>query len=259
MILRNLQPKAAWLVVGLLMLMLGQAQALTPTAEPTSPSIIFAEVDASFDEELVRQAIPPLEARGLRVVVILVQTGEEADFLSRLREFDAAQGSQLDEDVVALYVSIDTRYSEVRWNTRRYDEVIPAIDLRRTAMNPLLRDGLYDKAFENALRVLEEALKNYDLGTPIATLAPTPVSSPPAPSGSTSEGLGSVIGPFAFLGIVGFIIYISNKLPNSGSSSYSSDDSSSYSSDDSSSYSSSDGGSSGSSSGGGSDGGSWND
>lgn len=182
----SLKTRVAWLLVSLLMLMAGQAQALTATSQPIS-SIIIVEADVAFDEALVRQAISPLEAHNLRIVVILAQAGDEADFTARLEALGLVHGSKLSEDVVALYVAIDTRYSEIMWNTRRYDRVIPDLNLRRTAMNPLLRDGLYDKAFENTLRVLEESLASFEPKESVATSAPTaPPSSSSAPSGTAS-------------------------------------------------------------------------
>ncbi|MDW8171042.1 MAG: hypothetical protein RML73_01025 [Anaerolineae bacterium] len=233
------------------------------TATPTPQSFIIVDAAVAFDDDSVRQAMQPLEERGLRLAVFLVQTGDTDDFLARLQALGLAQGSQLSEDVVALYAAIDTRYSEVRWNTRRYNDVIPALNLRRTAMNPMLRDGLYDQAFQRTLSALEEGLKQSDLGTPVATTMPAPVPAASSPQTADSNILVFLVvcAPITFF--IGVVILIIRSIVssdswrsggNSNSSSWSGGDSSSSSwsgSDSSSSWSSSDSG--------GSDGGSWND
>lgn len=141
---------------------------ITPSVEPTPipQERIFFEADARFSEAPVQEAMRPLEQRGIKVVTFIVQSGGEADLTERLNALGLSDGTKTSENVIALYIAIEERYSEVRWNTVTYDNVIDGLNVRRTFMNPSLRDGLYTEALVRSLEALESAFIQADTGTP---------------------------------------------------------------------------------------------
>src|SRR5262249_1468588 len=73
-------------------------------------------------------AARPLVQRGAEVAVYMVQRGDSsgADFRARLRADGLATGDVVDGGLVAIYVSLDPRYAELRGGDRWNAALLPA-------------------------------------------------------------------------------------------------------------------------------------
>ena len=212
---------------------------------------ITKTADALLDESQVRSAATALTGRNIRLGIYMVNQGNQSDFLRRLQADRLGNGREADSDVVAIYVSVDNRYSEIRWG-QNFDNQLEPVgrDIRSTRLNPRLRDGRYTSAFVDTINAVDQVM------------AGTYVSS--GSSGSSSSG-GLNISGDTLLVIAGIIFFgslwiycqVSGNCNQGSSNNGYYDNSSSYTSS-SSSYDSSSSSSSSSSSGG-HDGGSWDD
>ncbi|GAB4526554.1 MAG: hypothetical protein OHK0046_43480 [Anaerolineae bacterium] len=201
-------------------------------------AFIIRTADAALDESAVRAATQPLIDRGARVVVYFVQSGGASDFLSRLEDNGFGSGQSANDDVIALYVSVNDRYSEIRWG-EDFDSQLSNNNLRSDVMNPQLRAADYTLAFVDTLTALDEVLA----GTRTSVRTDTDEE-------NTSGGTVVLCGFLLFLPGIFIYCMITGRCKSTGSSDHSSG--SSYGSSAGSSPSFDSGG-------GGSDGGSWND
>ncbi len=237
-------PKHYGWIIGILLCVV--AGVLHAQAVPTQQAIVVRAADARLDEEAIRQAMQPLLARGLRVAVYLVQNGGSSDFRAR-READGLGGEFVDEDVIALYAAIDTRYSEVIWGAR-YHNLMLNLNLRRSVMNLYLRDNLFTEAFVKSLEAIEAVLATPPTPVPISA----PVENPSTAADTSINALDILFAFTPHMIGLGLLLWVISKFSGRGTGDGMAD--SGWSSGG---WSSDSGGSSGGS--GGSDGGSWSD
>jgi hypothetical protein len=113
----------------------------------------------------IQAAAQPLLGRGAAGAVYMVDHGDSsgADFLARLRADRLATGDSIDADLVAIYVSVDPRYAELRggdhWNTALLpNDNISTI--RMTKLVPSLAAGKFTQAYADTLQAIEAAIAN---------------------------------------------------------------------------------------------------
>lgn len=136
------------LLMGLALPALAQDDAFTLTN--TTPH--------TLDADAIHDAAQPLIEQGARVAVYLIaEHGGEADFLARLRADGCGNGSYADEDVLAVYVSLAPRYSEIRWG-EDYDRALSSSSIRADVLNPRLRDAEFSYGFEDTLIAIQRAV-----------------------------------------------------------------------------------------------------
>jgi hypothetical protein len=101
-----------------------------------------------------------------------VQSGGDSDFLSRLSEDGLVNGNLGRSNMIAIYVSLDERYSSIRFGDG-WQAALGVNDnydlIRKQDLGPGLSDGKYTSAFTTALGAIEGA-----------------IASPPSPNGSVN-------------------------------------------------------------------------
>lgn len=212
-------------------------------AQPGNVHIIKT-ADASLDESEIHTAARVLTERDVRLGVYLVSSGSEQDLSQRLRADGLGNSQGPYRDVVAIYVGVNNRYSEIRWGANFNSRLEPiGRDIRSTRLNPRLRDGDFTAGFVDTINAVEQAL------------AGTYVSSGIRGSSSSNNSFDfeAILPYLLVIGLVGIWIYClaTGKCKSSGSdNTYYDSGSSSFGSGGSSSSSGSSGGH---------DGGSWDD
>src|SRR5688500_7594610 len=90
---------------------------LTTASAPPETLRIVNESVHTLDETAIQAAAQPLLDRDARVALFLSSSGDEEDFNERMEAAGLGNGSggSANEDVIAIYVSSDPGYSEIRW------------------------------------------------------------------------------------------------------------------------------------------------
>lgn len=145
------------LLFGFTALLLAASPVLMQDSASADNILFVREADTRLDEEVVRAAMTPLAARGVRVAVYFVQTGSASDFLQRLRSDGLGTTSGAAPDVIALYAAVNDQYSEIRWGIY-HDFALRDFNFRSDVMNPALRSGDYTRAFADTLAAIETTL-----------------------------------------------------------------------------------------------------
>ncbi len=106
-------------------------------------SLLLVDETSSLDRAGVEAAAAPLLARGARVAVLVVVRGDETgeDLTRRLGEAGLLEAGQIAPAALALYVSYEPRYSELRAGTN-WSKSLPDAALREArtgVLNPALR------------------------------------------------------------------------------------------------------------------------
>lgn len=165
---------------------------LAAPAFAQSGRLTIVDTTGDLDQGRIEQAARSLVNQGAKVAVYLVNSeGGADDFQQRLEAAGLANGQQLDTNLVAVYVSLNPRYSELaggdRWNAAlSTNNAIETI--RTTTLNPALSSGDYSAAFVNTLGAIDTAISN-----------------PPVAGGGTVFNINFlplVIGGFALLALV---------------------------------------------------------
>jgi uncharacterized membrane protein YgcG len=180
---RGLPPRIAvskWLrlIAPLAVLLVLATPALAQSGE-----LIYHDEAGKLDRARVEQAAQPLIARGARVAIYTVDSSTDSDgendFLQRLEEDGLASGGSVDPNLVAIYVSFNPRYAEIRggdhWNEGlKTNNNIDTI--RREALNPGLAADDTTGGFVEALRAINSAIENplnpKDVATTDANVSP---------------------------------------------------------------------------------------
>lgn len=165
--------------------------------------LYFTDPGGQLDREAIQRAAQPLLNRGAQVAVYLVPSGGEQDMVSRLTEDGLVSGSQARTGLIAIYVSLNPKYSAVRYG----DEWNKALDvslggtknyelIRTQELNPGLSSGDYTGAFTSALGAIEQA-----------------IASPPSPNGSINVNTAPIAGAGAAVAvaIAGGALYASRR------------------------------------------------
>ena len=125
---------------------------------------LFRDTTGQLDQTRIQQAANALTNRGATVAVYMVgSNGGADDFQQRLEEDGLASGQNLNANLIAIYVSLSPRYSELaggdQWNaalsTNNNIETI-----RTTKLNPALAAGTFTDGFVNSLDAFNDAITN---------------------------------------------------------------------------------------------------
>jgi uncharacterized membrane protein YgcG len=128
----------------------------------------------------IEAAAQPLLGRGAAVAIYMVQRGDSsgADFVARLRDDQLATGDTVDAGLVAIYVSLDPRYAELRGGDRWNAALLPGdniTSIRTTKLVPALAAGMFTDGFIDTLVAIDQA-----------------ITSPPQPGASSQPTAGAV-------------------------------------------------------------------
>jgi hypothetical protein len=136
------------------------------TTRAASPGRLFVSDETERLRKLeVAKAAGPLVQRGAEVVVIIVERGDNSgDDLTRRLATISPQGHsshhRIVPDAIAIYVSYEPRYSELRagknWSDALTNDVLT--DIRTKTLNPALRKDNVTNGVVETLRHFESAL-----------------------------------------------------------------------------------------------------
>lgn len=127
-------------------------------------SLLLHDEAGSLERGQLEAAAAPLLARGARVAVLLVASGDStgADLTRRLDGAGLLEDGELAPDAIVIYVSSAPRYSELRagarWSRRLPDAFLR--EARTTALNPALRDEQPLAGAAATLQAIERRLAN---------------------------------------------------------------------------------------------------
>lgn len=140
---------------------------------------ILVDPGGRLDESAVRAAARPLINRGATVAVYVVDQGGADDFTERMVDSGIARSDgALLSTVVALYVAIDSRYSEIAYGDEWTDALAVnnnADLIRRDQLNPGLSDGDFTRGVVDGLTAIERA-----------------IADPPTPGGGVNVNTGPI-------------------------------------------------------------------
>ncbi len=140
------------------------------TTRAASPGRLFVTDETErLRQSEVAKAAAPLVQRGVKVVVLIVQRGDNNgnDLTYRLTAINQGYSSRdrIPPDAIAIYVSYEPRYAELRagknWSDALTDDVLT--DIRTRALNPALRSDDVTDGVAEALRRFESALMWRDI------------------------------------------------------------------------------------------------
>ena len=100
-------------IAALLLLLVLATPALAQSGE-----LIYRDDAGKLDRSRVQSAAQRLITRGATVAVYTANSGGDAAFRSRLEQDGLASGSSIRSDVIAIFVSLDDRYSGIRFGDR---------------------------------------------------------------------------------------------------------------------------------------------
>jgi hypothetical protein len=141
--------------------------------------LIYHDDANKLDRARLESAARPLLDRGARVAIYTVQNnGGADDFQRRLEQDGLASGGSINANLIAIYVSFNPRYSQIRggdnWNAAlKTNNNIDAI--RNNELNVGLAAGDFTSGFTNALGAIDQA-----------------IASPPRPGGGTTFNINFV-------------------------------------------------------------------
>jgi uncharacterized membrane protein YgcG len=140
--------------------------------------LILEDPGGRLDRQAVQDAARPLVNRGAVVAVYFVDGGggqdaARQDFTERMVDSGIARADgALLSNVVAIYVALDDRYSEIAYGDEWSDALLVnnnAELIRNDQLNPGLSDGDYTRGVVNGLSAIDDAIAN-----------------PPSPNGSVN-------------------------------------------------------------------------
>lgn len=138
--------------------------ALLAGCTPAPGRLVVDDETGALDRAQAERAAAPLVARGATVAVLVAARGDEtgADLARRLAAAGLLEGGQVAPGALALYVSYEPRYSELRagarWSGRLPDGTLR--EVRTAALNPALREGRLAAGVAATLAALEERIAN---------------------------------------------------------------------------------------------------
>jgi hypothetical protein len=134
---------------------------LATPALAQSGRLIYHDDAGMLDRSRVQSAAQPLINRGATVAVYAEDSGGDAAFQQRLEQDGLANGPSIRTDVIAIFVSLQDRYSAIRfgdqWNAAlstndNYEQI------RQNELNPGLSASSFTNGFVNALNAIDQAI-----------------------------------------------------------------------------------------------------
>lgn len=152
--------------------------------------VIIEDPGGRLDASDVRAAARPLVDKGATVAVYVVDNGDGDDFTERLVDSGVARsdGAML-SNVVAVYVAVNDRYSEIAYGDQWTDALAVndnAELIRRDQLNPGLADGDFTRGVSDGLTAINRAIEN-----------------PPTPGGGVNVNLAPVAYTVGGLAVAG--------------------------------------------------------
>ncbi len=126
-----------------------------------SGKLVYHDDAGKLDRSRVQSAAQPLLNRGATVAVYAENTGSDAAFQSQLEQDGLANGSSIRSDVIAIFVSLQDRYSGIRfgdqWNAAlstndNYEQI------RKNVLNAGLSASSFSDGFVKALNAIDQAI-----------------------------------------------------------------------------------------------------
>jgi hypothetical protein len=130
--------------------------------------LVFVDQAAALDQAQAEAAAAPLRELGATVALFSVANGDTSgdDFTRRLEAAGLLRSGQIAPATIALYVSFEPRYSELRagtdWSTALPDATLRAVRLE--TLNPSLRAGDATGGMVAALAALDERARYEPFG-----------------------------------------------------------------------------------------------
>jgi hypothetical protein len=130
--------------------------------------LMFADEAAALERARVEAAAAPLNQLGLTLAVFSVANGDTTgdDFSRRLEAAGLLRSGKIAPDAIALYISFEPRYSELRaggdWSSALPDAALR--DIRVSLLNPALRSGDATGGVVAALAALDERARSGPFG-----------------------------------------------------------------------------------------------
>jgi hypothetical protein len=140
------------------------------TTRAASPGRLFVSDETErLRQSEVAKAAAPLVQRGARVVVLIVERGDNSgdDLTRRLTAINQGHSShdRIAPDAIAIYVSYEPRYAELRagknWSSALTNDALT--DIRTRALNPALRSDDVTNGVTETLRRFESVLMWRDI------------------------------------------------------------------------------------------------
>lgn len=135
--------------------------------------LILEDPGGRLDRGAVQSAARALINRGATVAVYFVDNGDANDFTERMVDSGIARSDgALLSNVVAIYVALNDRYSEIAYGDQWTDALAVnnnAELIRRDQLNPGLADGDFTRGVVDGLAAIDDAIAN-----------------PPSPNGSVN-------------------------------------------------------------------------
>ncbi len=157
--------------------------------------LILEDPGGRLNEGAVSSAARALINKGATVAVYIVDNGDGDDFTQRLIESGIARSDgALLSNVVAIYIAIDDRYSNITYGDQWFDAlgVNENADLiRNDQLNPGLADGDYTAGVVDGLTAINAAIDN-----------------PPVPGGGVNVNTAPIAGSLAAIAAAGGGAYL---------------------------------------------------
>lgn len=187
------------LFLSLLMLLLIPA---LPALAQQGKFIIKNETDEALEMSDLLPAAQPLIDRGATVAIYFVKNGERDEFNQRLRDDGLMRGDLIDDSLIAIFVSLEDRYSEIAYGDNWVAALNPRAEgIRSGALGRNLREGAYALAFTRALEDIENVIANPAALPPNSTFQPIST-----PTSTSSEGTTAVLPVLCVIAFVAFFL-----------------------------------------------------
>ena len=162
----------------------------------------YIESDAEpLDAGILMEAAQPLLDRGAIVAIYFAESGESEEFDRRLRDDDLMRGNLLEDNLIAIFVSLGDRHSEILYGDRWKAILDPRTEgIKSSALDGNLREGVYTRAFERTLQEIETVIADPNAPPPLPPRRITP------PDSSSDSSFNWAILIFLGLGVYSLLV-----------------------------------------------------
>lgn len=124
-------------------------------------NLIFRDEVGELDRDRVERAAQPLVDRGAQVGIYLLNSGDADDVIPLLEQDGLADSEGIGFDTIAIFVSLDERYSEIAYGGRWVDELEAGgrvATIRDDQLNVGLGAGDFTAGFVDALEAVDQTI-----------------------------------------------------------------------------------------------------